>query len=50
MAKHSGFVKYFAEPGPENTEDVVKAVVERIKAGGVEKVFCCGKYLREDWS
>jgi hypothetical protein len=38
MAKHSRFVKYFAEPGPENTEDVVKAVVERIKAGGVEKV------------
>ncbi|MEM2089161.1 MAG: pyruvate kinase alpha/beta domain-containing protein [Thermoproteota archaeon] len=38
MAKQDRITKYFAEPGPENTDDLTKAIAERIKMGGIKKV------------
>ncbi|MEM2050495.1 MAG: pyruvate kinase alpha/beta domain-containing protein [Thermoproteota archaeon] len=38
MGKRSTGVKYFAEPGPENTGKVIKAVAERIGKGDLTKV------------
>lgn len=38
MTGHSVVVKYFAEPGPENTDEVIDAVVKRVEMGGISKV------------
>lgn len=38
MVKQDKVTKYFAEPGPENTGELIKAVAERVSMGDVEKV------------
>lgn len=38
MAVKEKVTFYFTEPGPENTEDVVKAVARRVEEGGVDTV------------
>jgi len=38
MGKVEKNIVYFEEPGPENTEDVVKAVVRRVEEGGIRTV------------
>ncbi len=38
MPGYERVVKYFAKPGPENTDGVVKAVVKRIVSNGIKRV------------
>ncbi|MBO3769571.1 MAG: pyruvate kinase alpha/beta domain-containing protein [Thermoproteota archaeon] len=37
MSKY-GRIRYFPRPGPRNTDEVIKAVVERVESGGIDKV------------
>jgi len=39
MEKVEKMVTYFKEPGPENTEGVIRAVVERVKEGDIKTVI-----------
>ncbi|MBO3799960.1 MAG: hypothetical protein FGF52_02740 [Candidatus Brockarchaeota archaeon] len=39
MSRHGRIIRYFANPGPENTDDVVKAVVKRILLDDVNRVI-----------
>ena len=38
MVKISRSIIYFTEPGPENTEDVIKAVLKRVEEGDIDTV------------
>ncbi len=38
MVKVDKVCVYFSEPGPENTEDVLKAVAKRLEEGGIDTV------------
>jgi len=39
MEKVEKTVTYFKEPGPENTENVIQAVIERVKEGDIKTVI-----------
>jgi hypothetical protein len=39
MVKVDKFCVYFLEPGPENTEDVLKAVAKRLEGGDIDTVM-----------
>ncbi|MBO3754644.1 MAG: hypothetical protein FGF53_07210 [Candidatus Brockarchaeota archaeon] len=38
MVKKEKFTVYFTEPGPENTDEVLKAVARRIEEGDIKTV------------
>jgi hypothetical protein len=39
MSRYKRVVRYFAKPGPENTDEVVKAVIKRIVSNGIKRVI-----------
>jgi hypothetical protein len=39
MVKYEKVSTYFAEPGPQDTDDVIRAVVMRISEGGIKTVI-----------
>lgn len=37
MSKY-GRIRYFLKPGPRNTNEVIKAVIERVESGNIDSI------------